>query len=90
MHPDLWAKNGGGVDVPRVVFISQKMPQMPEAGAGVRHSPCAAVTNSAPPLLLYSYLLPLLLEKRNQSQFLEREKKTRVWTLAFSSLPSTC
>lgn len=32
MHLDLWAKNGGGVDVPWVVFISQEMPQMPEAG----------------------------------------------------------
>lgn len=54
MHPDLWAKSGGGVDVPWVVFISQKMPQMPEAGAGVRRSPCAAVTNLAPALLPHS------------------------------------
>lgn len=40
---------GGGVDAPWAVFISQKMPQMPEAQAGVRRSPCAAVTNTTPP-----------------------------------------
>lgn len=40
---------GGGVDTPWIVFISQKMPQMPEAQAGVRRSPCAAVTNIALP-----------------------------------------
>lgn len=40
---------------------------MPEAQAGVRRSPCAAVTNTTPPLLpslsFLSYLLPLLLER---------------------------
>ena len=50
--PGPWARGwlGGGVDAPRFVFISQKMPHMPEAQAGVRRSPCAAVTNTAPPL----------------------------------------
>lgn len=46
--------DGGGVDVPWVVFISQEMPQMPEAGAGARRFPRAAVTNPAPPLLPHS------------------------------------
>lgn len=74
--PGFWSwLAGGGVDAPWVVFISQKMPQMPEAWAGVRRSPCAAVTNPTPPLLpsLLSYL-SLLIEKGNQNQLLEGEE----------------
>lgn len=70
--------DGGGVDVPWVVFISQEMPQMPEAGAGARRFPRAAVTNSAPPLLPHSPTSSLLPERRSQSQFLEKERGTEV------------
>lgn len=66
---------------PWVVFRSQKMPQMPEAQAGVRWSPCAAVTNTTTPL----HHLPLLLERRNQSQFWEGNRSQKAWTPASPS-----
>ena len=64
---------GGGIDAPRVVFISQKMPRMPEAQAGVRRSPCAAVTNTAPPPLPppSPFLPSLVIRRRRQRQFWE-------------------
>jgi len=43
MHPDLRAKKGGGVDVPWVVFISQKMPRMPTWESGVSVCVCVCV-----------------------------------------------
>lgn len=85
---------GGGVDAPWVVFISQKMPQMPEARAGVRRSPCAAVTNTSPPLLLplslFSYLPPVIKERRSQSQFWEGEERPEVLAPASPSPLWTC
>lgn len=63
MHLDLWAKNGGGVDVPWVADAR---------GRGwSQASPCAAVTNSAPPS---SHILPpSSTTRRNQNQFLEKK-----------------
>lgn len=62
---------GGGVDAPWVVFISQKMPQMPEAQAGVRRSPCGAVTNTTTTPLHH---LPLLLKRGGSGVSSEKGK----------------